>query len=221
MEKEIWKDVKDYEGLYQVSNLGNVKSLYDASHKKYRELIMKPSMNSWGYLQIGLCKNGKQKPTRINRLVAIAFELPIPEHLRHIPIERLEVNHKDEDKTNNCVWNLEWCNSKYNNNYGTHNARVSEALKGVPKTEETKRKMSESKKGVPKSEETKRKMSEAHINGKKSKRVLQLDKNTGEVIRQWSSINEVHRQLGYSQGNISDCCNGKFEQRYGFKWKYA
>ena len=204
MEKEIWKDVKDYEGLYQVSNLGNVKSLYDASHKKYRELIMKPSMNSWGYLQIGLCKNGKQKPTRINRLVAIAFELPIPEHLRHIPIERLEVNHKDEDKTNNCVWNLEWCNSKYNSNYGTRNKRISDALKGVPKTEETKRKLSES-----------------HINGKCSKPVLQLDKNTLEVIMEWPSLAEVQRQLGFAKAHICNCCNGRYNQSHGFKWRYA
>ena len=71
-------------------------------------------------------------------------------------------------------------------------------------------------KGVPKSEEHKRKIGDAN-----SKKVLQLNKDTGEVIREWSSAIEVQRQLGYSQGNISMCCNGKFEQRYGYKWQYA
>ena len=75
-------------------------------------------------------------------------------------------------------------------------------------------------KGVPKSEEHKRKMSYAHTNGKKSKSVLQLDKVTGEVIREWPSTKEVQRQLGYAHTSISQCCNGKLNQAYGFKWRY-
>ena len=207
---EIWKDIGiiygiDFTGLYQISNLGRVKSLN--YNKTGKEQVLTPGMNDKGYLQIGLCKDGKRKPIRINRLVAIAFDLSIPDHLKHIPIERLEVNHKDEDKTNNCVWNLEWCDSKYNNNYGTRNKRIADALKGVPKTEETKRKISETKKGVP--------------NVKLSKPVLQLDKVTGEVIREWPSTREVQRQLGYTIQSIYACCNGKYKSSYGFKWSYA
>ena len=151
-----------------------------------REQVLKPFMDRDGYLTIRLCKYGKHKAFFVHRLVAIAF-IPIPEHLKHIPIERLEVNHKDEDKTNNCVWNLEWCDSKYNRNYGTRNKR----------------------------------MSEAKTNGKTSKPVLQLDKDTGEIIREWPSTMEVQRQLGFAQESISDCCLGKYKQSHGFKWKYA
>ena len=197
MEKEIWRDVKDYEGLYQVSNLGRVKSLN--YRRTGREEILKPSMNTCGYLFVDLSKYGKQKAFLVHRLVAEAF-IPNPENLQ-------QINHKDEDKTNNCVWNLEWCDSKYNNNYGTRNKRIADALKGVPKTEETKRKISETKKGVP--------------NVKLSKPVLQLDKVTGEVIREWPSTREVQRQLGYTIQSIYACCNGKYKSSYGFKWSYA
>ena len=104
--KEIWKDIKDYEGLYMVSNWGRVKSI-----KFGKERILKPVTNSSGYLSVKLCKDGKVKAFTVHRLVAEAF-LPNPDNL---PC----VNHKDENKQNNNVSNLEWCNCKYNINYGT------------------------------------------------------------------------------------------------------
>lgn len=88
---------------------------------------------------------------------------------------------------------------------------TGDALKGRHLTEEHKRKMSESLKGHPVSDETKRKL---------SKPILQLDKVTGEVIREWPSSREVERQLGFSQTHISKCCNGKLNQAYGFKWAF-
>lgn len=107
--KEIWKDCKGYEGKYQVSNLGRVWSIK-------RQHYLTPNKHTKGYLQVTMmAKNGKMKMEYIHRLVAIAF-IPNPNRLP-------QVNHKDEDKTNNCVDNLEWCNSKYNNNYGTHTKR--------------------------------------------------------------------------------------------------
>ena len=117
---EIWKDIKGYEGLYQVSNKGRVKSLN--YRRTGKEKILSSSPNSYGYLIVGLCKNGKQKPFYIHRLVAEAF-LTNPNNL-------LEVNHKDENKENNHVENLEWCDRKYNNNYGSRMERVSVSLKG-------------------------------------------------------------------------------------------
>ena len=112
--KEEWKDIKGYEGKYQVSNLGRVYSFY-------KKDCLKPG-NSNGYFYIDLCKNGVSKSFRLHRLVALHF-IPNPNNYK-------EVNHKDEDKTNNKVENLEWCTREYNLNYGTRNKRQSEKLKG-------------------------------------------------------------------------------------------
>ena len=114
--KEIWKDILGYEGKYQVSNWGRVKSLNYRNTGK--EGILKGVANGNGYLEVILFKEGKGKHYRINRLVAQAF-LPNPDNLP-------EVNHKDEDKQNNCVENLEYCSKLYNINYGTGSKRSAE-----------------------------------------------------------------------------------------------
>ena len=110
--EEQWKDIiiekngvtYDYTGLYQVSNLGRVRSL--GNDKTRKERILKPKINNKGYLQVILCKNGKVKTFLVHRLVATAF-IPNPDNL---PV----VNHRDENPLNNCVDNLEWCTQKYN-----------------------------------------------------------------------------------------------------------
>lgn len=117
MENEIWKDIEGYEGLYQVSNLGRVKSLYLG-----KERILKPGKHRCGYLCVALCKDGKMKTYKVHRLVAINFI----QNSLNLP----QVNHKDENKENNCVWNLEWCDNKYNSNYGTRNERHGESMLG-------------------------------------------------------------------------------------------
>jgi hypothetical protein len=101
---EIWKDVVDYEGLYQVSNFGRV-------HSVKTNCILKPCNNKLGYARLILRKNNKSYGQQVHRLVAKAF---LPNH-NNLP----EVNHKDENPRNNCLDNLEWCDKKYNNNYGT------------------------------------------------------------------------------------------------------
>ena len=103
---EEWKDIKGYEGLYQISNKGRVKSLYNKSK------ILRPGKRK-GYFFVWLYKNKKRKQYSIHRLVAEHFLLN-PDNL---PV----VNHKDENKLNNNVENLEWCTVEYNNNYGTAN----------------------------------------------------------------------------------------------------
>ena len=119
--KEEWRDIKGYEGKYQVSNLGRVKSLKDR-YGNYREKILSMRSNKGGYKRVGLWKNGEGKTYYIHRLVAEVF-IPNPNNY-------LEVNHKDENKQNNKVENLEWCSREYNNNYGTKTQRASEKIKG-------------------------------------------------------------------------------------------
>jgi len=98
---ELWKDIVGYEGYYQVSNYGRVKSL-----RKNKILNQR---NRSLYLAVSICFNGVNKSYNVHRLVAIAF-LP---NINSLP----QVNHKDENKKNNHVSNLEWCSAKYNNRY--------------------------------------------------------------------------------------------------------
>lgn len=105
------KDIKDFERLYAITSCGKVWS-----YKSNKFLKLTP--NSGGYSTVGLCKDGKRKTCNVHRLVAETY-IPNPNNLP-------EVNHKDENKSNNCINNLEWCNKKYNNNYGTHTERQAE-----------------------------------------------------------------------------------------------
>ena len=114
--EEIWKDIKGYEGKYQVSNYGIVKSLN--YRRTGKEQLLKPALQTTGYFSVMLCKPLKR--FQIHRLVAEAF-IPNPDNLP-------QVNHKDEDKTNNHADNLEWCTNKYNSNYGTRVKRICESL---------------------------------------------------------------------------------------------
>ena len=128
--EEIWKDKKDYEGLYQVSNCGRAKSLdryikgkgHSLKFKKGR--ILKPMKDNNGYLKVRLCNGEKSKTFNLHRLVAELF-IPNPNNYK-------EVNHKDENKTNNVVTNLEWCDRKYNMTYNNgQKRRVIKRLKPI------------------------------------------------------------------------------------------
>ena len=105
---EIWRDIPNYEGLYQVSNLGNVKSLYRLANNNHiiHEKILKPQRNYNGYLIVNLYKNNKMKPKLIHRLVGKTF-IDNPNNFNYI-------NHIDKNKSNNNVNNLEWCTQSYN-----------------------------------------------------------------------------------------------------------
>ncbi len=107
---EVWKDIKGYEGIYQVSDLGNVKRVNTGRVLKFAE--------TRGYKRLRLSKNGKPKDYQVHRLVAIAF-IPNPNNYP-------QINHKDEVKDNNIVGNLEWCTAKENTNYGTNIQRRAE-----------------------------------------------------------------------------------------------
>ena len=123
------------------------------------------------------------------------------------------INHKDNNPSNNFVYinedgsvnleksNLEWCSYEYNNNYGTRNIKLAKTLTGRHISIETKKKLSKAN----------------------SRPVLQIDKNTNEVIAEFPSASEVQRQSGYYQAHISKCCNNEpnHNTAYGYKWKYA
>lgn len=126
MKKEIWKPVVGYEGLYEVSNFGRVKSLNCYNYKEPR--IMKLGKRPDGYLSVGLSKNNTQKTKTVHRLVAEAF-IPNPNNLEM-------VNHRDEDRTNNHVENLEWCTRAYNQLHSLklhpeRNKKFAENFKGL------------------------------------------------------------------------------------------
>jgi hypothetical protein len=132
-DSEEWRPVVGYEGLYEVSNQGRVKSLGNGkTHKTIK--LLKPKYTNDGYIETSLCKDGKQKSYKIHRLIALAF---VP---NDDPKHKTQVNHKDECKTNNFVWvnedgtinpersNLEWMTPKENTNWGTSLKRRAKAI---------------------------------------------------------------------------------------------
>ena len=187
---EIWKtavyDGIVYEKLYKVSNFGRIVNLN--YRNTGRAELMNPSEHTKGYLVVNLSKNKERKTCYVHRLIAETF-LENPENLP-------EVNHKDEDKTNNFVFlnedgtvdkeksNLEWKTPKENSNYGTRNERISKAM----------------------------------TNGKQSKKVLQLSLS-GDLIKEWESTAECGRN-GFCQGSVCLCCRGKQKTHKGFRFMY-
>ena len=116
LKQEEWKPIPGYEGKYDISNYGRVKSYQLDSNGK----ILSPGKDGSGYCFVNLCKDGKAKLRTIHRLVAEAF-IPNPSNFP-------QVNHMDECKKNNYFGNLEWCSSAYNNSYGTRTRRAVEKL---------------------------------------------------------------------------------------------
>ena len=121
MTEEVWRDVKGYEGLYQVSNMGRVKSLgrKDRFGRVIKERILEPAVTHNGYLRVGLHVDGKRKMLRVHRLVCEAFH--------ENPDNKSEVNHVNENKTDNRACNLEWSTRTENCNHGSRNERVAKA----------------------------------------------------------------------------------------------
>ena len=192
---EQWRtavyDGEIYEGLYKVSNLGRILSLN--YRNTGRAELMNPGTDTNGYFFVILSKNKEKKTCLVHRLVAQTF-IPNPENLP-------EVNHIDEDKTNNFVFlnkdgsvnkeksNLEWKTHRDNMNHGTRNERAGKAI------------------------------SKALTNGKLSKRVLQLSLS-GDLIREWESTNECGRN-GFNQGAVAACCRGERKTHKGFRFMFA
>lgn len=166
--------------LYMVSNDGRVWS-------KRANRFIKLHKSSCGYLHVGLHEGGKQKNCYVHRLVAMAF-IPNPNSLP-------QVNHIDEDKTNNSVNNLEWCSARKNVNYGTRNKRASEWFAHHPEFERHRAEMAS---------ETCRKP------------VKNL--TTGETFK---SVAEASRLTNTCRANIGAACNGRRTTAGGCRWAYT
>ena len=180
--EETCHDVVGYEGLYQVSNLGSIKSLF-----RYKKQL-KPMPTRNGYLHVQLFKNKIGKWFLIHRLVAIAF---IP-NLSNLPC----VNHIDENKTNNCLKNLEWVSVQENNIYGTRLERMSKNL-----------------------DYSKRKVNNANQIKAVSKPILQYSKN-GDFIKEWSSASELcYVNKDFIISSVRRCCTGERKTAHGFIFK--
>ena len=186
--REEWRPVVGYEGLYEVSNMGRVKSVERTAwcgngYRTVHERILRTRKNRYGYVIVNLYQEGKMKTCCIHRLVAESF-IPNPDNLP-------DINHKDEDKTNNNVDNLEWCSRSYNN---TYNGRAKKAGKKIGK--------------------------KLRNHPKTSKPIIGIDKVTGLIV-EFPSTHEASRQLGIGQNNICACCKGKLKSCGGFYWYYS
>lgn len=190
IETEVWKDIPDYKGLYQVSNFGNVKSL------KGKEKILKPQPNNNGYLRVGLSKNGNCIQFFVHRLVASAFL----KNDNNLPC----INHKDENPSNNHVDNLEFCNHTYNMNYGSIIERKSKSMKGKMLGKNNPMY------GQKHTEESKKKMSTP---------IIQYSKNN-VFIKEFESITQASIELNILKTSICNCLKGKSKHCGGYIWKY-
>lgn len=192
--KEIWKDVIGFDGDYQVSTFGRVKSFKSKTPIIRSQCVSKRT----GYAYVDLCKNGKVFNKTVHRLVAEAF-IPNPEKLP-------EVNHKDEDKTNNQVDNLEWCTSLYNLTYGTH----------VERGKETRRKngtdMFLYEYSLKNRDYITKRTKETQ-----GKRVAKIDKNTGDVLKAYDTIADTEKENKCS--HISECIRNVRNECGGYIWQ--
>ena len=188
-DNEEFRDIEEYEE-YQVSSYGRVYSVKSGK-------FLKPDKDKKNYLRVVLYKEGKGKTFQVHRLIATAF-IPNPSNLP-------QVNHKDENPSNNHLENLEWCNAKYNINYGTRTERALAKTLQHPNYKATRTKCSKAA-----AEKAKEKL---------SKPVLQFDKQ-GEFVAEFPSAREAERATGIVQNNISNCCNGSRNSAGGYLWRF-
>ena len=191
---EIWANIKDYEGYYQVSNLGRVKSLEREvlcngknqfqsykDNRHYKGKLIKPTYDKKGYLYAELCKNNTKRKIFIHQLVARAFIPNIN--------NKTQINHKNGIKDDNRVENLEWATPQENIQHAYNYNLFDSQLKYLKQVQQQNQKM-----------------------------IMQYDKN-GNFIKEWESIKEARNKLKISS-HISDCCNGKRKTAGGYIWIY-
>lgn len=189
---EVWLPVKGYEGLYEVSNLGEIRSL-NYCNKKGNVVLIKQANDKDKYKRICL----KKKNFFIHRLVYEAFRGKIP--------EGLQVDHVNSNPTDNRLENLRLVSPKENMANPNTRARLHNTANATYK-----------KKGFY--DEQKQRLSILSLN--KQKHVYQYDLE-GNFIKIWDCAADVKKALGYENGNIGACCNGKYKQAYGYIWSFT
>lgn len=205
---EVWKDVVGYEGLYEVSNAGHVRSLHWYGGDNV--VLLKSNKRKNGYLSLCLTKNGKHKTYLVHRIVAEAF-IPNPDGLEMI-------NHKDENKANNKVENLEWCTRSYNQKYSLALHPERKYVFGNNfRDKSTGELLSPMTKRIPR------------------KHFRRIEQRTSDdvLIRTFENFVEASIETGLDSGNIKESCErnvpGRKLQRNrktiskcgGYVWRYA
>lgn len=191
---EIWEDIPGYEGLYQVSNHGRVKCLPKVwfsgmgnnIKRSLPERIKGVRSTGNGYNQTTLHKDGVAINYTIHRLVAQSF-IPNPDN-------KPQINHKDGNKKNNHVSNLEWCTSAENVNH-SWDMGLSKVYPGFGQNN-------------------------GGANNGNAKKVIQMDVN-GKIIKEWGYVEQAASELGFGAHNISACACNRQITAHGYKWKYA
>lgn len=244
--EEIWKDILGYEGLYQVSTLGRVRSVDRAIYQQdrivnYKGVLMTPYIMKNGYAAIRLSKNGKKHNYLIHRLVAMSF-------VKNANNE-MYVNHIDENKTNNNAENLEWCSHKYNVNYGTSTMRRAKKM-GTKIVRYDKHgnfidsfySIREAERCTKISRQNITSVLDKNLTGggyvwreytgyaplnisvsipkNSSKEILQYSVD-GKFIAKYKSSKEIEKSTNFKRHSILACCRGVLNSAYGYKWRYV
>lgn len=186
MENEIWKDIKGYEGSYMVSNMGRIKSLGNC--KTHKEKVLNPCVNNHGYLLVSLYLNRKSSSKMVHRIVIETF-LSKPSFDK-------QVNHKNGNKTDNNISNLEWCTGSENVKHA-----FTTGLKAIHKGELNPM------------------FGRFGGASNRSKKVIQSNKY-GEYLNEFTSAAEAHIITGVNSKNISSCCLGKRQSAGGYIWRF-
>lgn len=214
--KELWKDliyingkgeIIDYQGIYQISNLGRVRSFREHGGSQKQGVIgsephlVKLSISETGYYRFGTIKpDGRKFSCLLHRALCSVF-IPIPDRLKNE--KKLQVNHIDEDKSNNSLENLEWCTPKENTNHGTRTRRAVENGRKIMDTLEWKEKHS---------------LRGANVN---ARAIIGINVKTNEIVEfeSMSCVNEFFNKK-YADRCVSDTIRGEQKTAYGYKWYY-
>lgn len=250
MQTEIWKDAHGYEGLYEVSNLGNVKSYDKQIWNRFKFVLrkgrlMKTYVDRYGYVRVCLYKDGKKTTEQVHRLVALTF-IPNPDNLP-------QVNHKDANKQNNNVTNLEWCTCLQNMRHAFKNVvfdyqtipvvkidnetnivvavyeSVQDAAKDVSDNPSNILRAcnfdNDSSKGFRWRKNSKNYKVGDYVKLKalyhpSTKKRKVVKIKDGYVLDVYDSLMEAARQNDCENSAICMCCKGKINSHKGYQWKY-